>query len=133
MAAWLLGVTRILYWVAVVVAEMLVVSVMAGVSEAGLLTEPWTTVPASLVISTRLRPAEVPAASVTVTAVMASVPLLVWTVNASAMVAAPPGARLTLPGSVPVASVVVGAAGVAGDPVGTTPPETKLPLVSRVR
>src|SRR5580765_6973593 len=102
MAAWLLGVTRILYWVAVVVAEMLVVSVMAGVSEAGLLTEPWTTVPASLVISTRLSPAEVPAASVTVTAV----PLAVWTANASAMVAAPPGARLALPGSVPVASVV---------------------------
>ena len=43
-----------------------------------------------------------PGASVTVTAVMASVPLLVRKVNASAMVAAPPGAMVALGGSVPL-------------------------------
>ncbi len=98
--------TRILYWVAVVVAVMFVVSAIAGVSLAGLATEPYTTVPASLVISTRLRPPEVPAARVTVAAVMTSVPTPVWNVNASAMVAAPPGAILAFAGSVPLASVV---------------------------
>ena len=58
-------------------------------------------------------------ASVTVTAVIVSVPLPVWNVNASAIVAAPEGAIVTLPGSVPVASVVT--FGVIGEPVGTTP------------
>ena len=106
MFVWLFGVTRTLYCVAVVVAVMLVVRAMAGVSLAGLLTDPCTTVPASLVISTRLNPPDVPAASVTVTVVIVSVPTLVWNVNASAMVAAPPGARLALPGSVPLPSVV---------------------------
>ena len=60
-------------------------------------------------ISTSERLADVPVASVTVTAVIVSVPLLVWNVNASAMVAAPPGASVVLPGSVPLPNVTIGA------------------------
>ena len=58
---------------------------------------------ASLVISTKLNPPEAPVASPTTTAVIVSVPVLVWKVNASAMVAAPPGARVAFAGSVRVA------------------------------
>ena len=75
--------------------------------------------PASLVISMSETPARVPGAIVTVTAVIASVPLPVWKVNASAIVAAPPGAMVALAGSVPLPSVVT--FGVTGEPVGTTP------------
>ena len=60
-----------------------------------------------------------PGAIEIVTAVMASVPLLVWKVNASAGVAAPPGAMVALGGSVPLPSVVT--FGVTGEPVGTAP------------
>ena len=70
-------------------------------------------------ISTRLSPPEVPAARVTVTAVMESVPLAVWNAKVSAMVAAPPGARDELLGSMLVLSVV--RFGVTGDPVGVAP------------
>src|SRR6185295_4010925 len=119
MLMWLFGVTRILYCVAVVVAVIFVDRAIAGVSLAGFATDPWTTVPASLVISTKLNPPDVPAARVTLTAVIVSVPLTVANVNASAIVAAPPGAREALPGSVPLASVVT--FGVTGEPVGTTP------------
>ncbi len=41
MFAWVLGVTRILYCVAVVVAVMFVASAIAGVSLAGLATDPY--------------------------------------------------------------------------------------------
>ena len=75
--------------------------------------------PASLVISTSETPADVPGASVTVTAVIASVPPPVWKVNASAIVAAPPGAMVALAGSMPLPSVV--RFGVTGEPVGTAP------------
>src|SRR5437899_9935027 len=92
MFAWLLGVIRILYVVAVVVTEMFVLSVMGTVSEPGLVAVPMTTLLLS-VIWTRLIPAQVPAASVTVAAVTVSVPLLVWSVKASTSVAAAPGAR----------------------------------------
>jgi hypothetical protein len=51
--------------------------------------------------------ANVPGASVTVTAVTVSVPPSVWKVNAPAVVAAPPGATVVLPGSAPVPSVVM--------------------------
>ena len=64
----------------------------------------------------------------TVIAVMVSVPLPVWKVNASAIVADAPGASVVFDGSVPVASVVT--SGVTGEPVGTTPVAEKLPLVS---
>ena len=50
--------------------------------------------------------ANVPGASVTVTAVTVSVEPSVWKVNASAVVAAPPGATVVLAGSAPVPSVV---------------------------
>ena len=82
-------------------------SVIAGVSLPGLTTDPYTVEPAVSVISTRLNPPDVPDASETVTVVMLSVLLAVWKVKASAMVAAPPGARVVLPGSVPFPSVVV--------------------------
>ena len=94
-------------------------SVSAGVSLPGFVTDPYTVEPALSVISTRLSPPDVPAASVTVIAVIVSVPLAVWNVNASAIVAAPPGARLAFDGSVPVANVVM--FGVTGDPVGVAP------------
>ena len=108
-----------MYVVSVVVAVMLVDSVIAGVSLPGFATDPYTVAPVVSVISTRLSPADVPVAKVTVTAVIVSVPLPVWNVNASTMVAAPPGARLALLGSVPVASVVT--FGDTGDPVGVAP------------
>ena len=75
--------------------------------------------PAASVISTRETPADVPDARLTVTAVMVSVPLPVWKVNASAIVAAPPGLMVALPGSAPLPSVVT--FGVTGEPTGTTP------------
>ena len=84
-----------------------------------MLADPYTVDPALSVISTRLNPPDVPAARLTVAAVIVSVPLAVWNVNASAIVAAPPGASVALDGSVPVASVV--ALGVTGDPVGVAP------------
>jgi hypothetical protein len=52
----------------------------------------------------------VPAASLTVTAVIVSVPPSVWNVNAPAIVAALPGAIVVLAGSAPVPSVVIFAA-----------------------
>ena len=119
MFACVLGVTRILYAVSVVVAVIAVESVTLGVSLPGFATDPYTVAPALSVISTRLSPPDVPAARVTVTAVMESVPLAVWNAKVSAMVAAPPGARFALLGSVPVASVVT--FGVTGDPVGVAP------------
>ena len=64
-----------MYVVRVVVAVMVVVSVIEGVSLPGLLTDPYTVAPVVSVISTRLSPPDVPAASVTVTAVTVSVPL----------------------------------------------------------
>ena len=76
-------------------------------------------VPATSVISTRDTAADVPDARVTVMAVMASVPLAVWKANASAIVAAPPGAIVALLTGVPSPSVVT--VGVTGEPVGTTP------------
>ena len=108
-----------MYVVAVVVAVMFIVSVIAGVSEPGFATVPYTVDPALSVISTKLRPPDVPVASVTVTAVIVSVPLPVWNVNASAIVADALGAIVALLGSVPVANVVT--FGVTGEPVGTTP------------
>ena len=85
----------------------------------GFVTDPYTVLPALSVISARLSPADVPLASVTVTAVIVSVPLPVWNVNASAMVAAPPGASDALEGSLPVASVVT--LGDTGEPLGVAP------------
>src|SRR5437899_12899999 len=92
MFAWLLGVIRILYVVAVVVTEMFVLSVMGTVFAPGSVAVPKTTLLLS-VIWTRLIPAQVPAASVTVAAVTVSVPPLVWSVKASTSVATAPGAR----------------------------------------
>src|SRR3989304_5865390 len=93
MLACVLGVILILYWGAVVVTGIGVVRVIEGVSVAGFATDPYTVLPASSVISTKLRPPDVPAASVTVTAVTESVPALVANVKASAIVADPPGGR----------------------------------------
>ena len=107
MLAWLFGVIRILYWVSVVVALIGVVSVIAGASLPGFATEPYTVDPALSVISTRLNPPEVPAASATVIAVTDSAPESVMKVKESLMVADPPGARLELPGSVPLPRVFV--------------------------
>ena len=72
--AWVLGVIRTLYCVEVVVAVMFVPSVMATVSDAGFVTEPYTVLPASFVIATRLNPAAEPADNDTVTPVTVSVP-----------------------------------------------------------
>src|SRR6185295_14101762 len=105
MLAWLFGVIRILYCVDDVVEVMLVERLTEGVSLPGFEEEPWTVEPASFVISTRLRPPEVPEASVTVIAVIVSVPLAVWNVKASTIVAAPPGARLASARSPPMPSV----------------------------
>src|SRR6266446_9294485 len=105
MFAWVLGVIRTLYVVADVVAVMFVLSVMETVSEPGSVAVPMTTLLLS-VIWTRLIPARVPAASVTVAAVTVSVPLLVWSVKASTSVAAAPGAMVVFPGLVPSAIVV---------------------------
>src|SRR5437899_276642 len=106
MFAWLLGVIRILYVVAVVVTEMFVLSVMGTVFGPGSVAVPMTPLLLS-VIWTRLIPAQVPAASVTVAAVTVSVPPLVWSVKASTSVAAAPGAMVVFPGLVPSAIVVV--------------------------
>ena len=108
-----------MYVVAVVVAVMVDEKVIAGVSLPGFVADPYTVDPAVSVISTRLKPADVPVASVTVTAVIVSVPLDVWSVKASAIVATPLGASVAFEGSVPVAKVV--RLGVTGEPVGTTP------------
>jgi hypothetical protein len=62
----------------------------------------------------------VPLAKVTVRAVTESVPPLVTKVNASRSVMEELGATVELDGLEPLANVVVGA-GVAGEPVGTTP------------
>src|SRR5437899_9680763 len=105
MFAWLLGVIRILYVVAVVVTEMFVLSGIETMSEIGSVAVPMTTLLLS-VIWTRLIPARVPAASVTVAAVTVSVPPLVWSVKASTSVAAAPGAMVVFPGLVPSAIVV---------------------------
>src|SRR5881396_1081655 len=108
MFAWVLGVIRTLYVVADVVAVMFVLSVMETVSEPGSVAVPMTTLLLS-VIWTRLIPAQVPAASVTVAAVTVSVPPLVWSVKASTSVAAAvPGAMVVGPGFVPSAIVVTG-------------------------
>src|SRR5437016_778504 len=85
---------------------MFVLSVMGTVSEPGSVAVPMTTLLLS-VIWTRLIRAEVPAASVTVAAVTVSVPLLVWSVKASTLVAAAPGATVVFPGFVPSAIVVM--------------------------
>src|SRR5438876_11745461 len=84
---------------------MFVLSVMGTVFEPGSVAVPMTTLLLSL-IWTRLSPAAVPAASVTVAAVTVSVPLLVWSVKASTSVAAAPGAMAVFPGLVPSAIVV---------------------------
>src|SRR3569832_2060384 len=106
--AWVLGVMRILYVVVVVVAvKVLVLSVMVGVLVAGLVTEPYTVVPALLVISILLMPTSVPVARVTVTLETLSLLPSVTKVKASAMVAAPDGARVVPAGSLPLPSVVV--------------------------
>src|SRR5881296_237652 len=106
MFAWVLGVIRTLYVVADVVAVMFVLSVMETMSEIGSVAVPMTTLLLS-VIWTRLIPAQVPAASVTVAAVTVSVPPLVWSVKASTSVAAAvPGAMVVFPGLVPSAIVV---------------------------
>ena len=80
-------------------------SVMGTVFAPGSVAVPKTTLLLS-VIWTRLIPAEVPAASVTVAAVTVSVPLLVWSVKASTLVAAAPGAMVVFPGFVPSAIMV---------------------------
>ena len=113
------GVTRILYVVAVVVAVMFDDSEIAGVSLAGFEDDPYAVAPVLSVISTRPTPADAPVPNDTVIAVIVSVPIAVWNVKASAIVAAPPGASVTFDGSVPVASVVSGS--VTGEPVGVTP------------
>jgi hypothetical protein len=64
---------------------------------------------ASSVIWSCNKLANVPGASVTVTALTVSVKPSVWKVNAPAVVAALPGATIALAGSVPVPSVVINA------------------------
>src|SRR5438132_952253 len=88
---------------------MFVLSVMGTVFEPGSVAVPMTTLLLS-VSWTRLIPAQVPAASVTVAAVTVSVPLLVWSVKASTSVATAPGARgqVGQVGLVPSAIVVTG-------------------------
>src|SRR5712691_1474433 len=110
MFAWVLGVIRRLNVLVLVVTERLI-PVKDTTSDAGLVTEPYTVPPLLFVISTRLSPAEVPAASVTVAAVTVSL-TLPTSVKASTLVAAPPGARVTFEGLVASPSVVV-LAGVA--------------------
>src|SRR5712691_9435475 len=105
MFAWVLGVIRTLNVVVLVVTGRLI-PVTDTTSDAGLVTDPYTVDPPLFVISTRLSPAEVPAASVTVAAVTVSVPLLVTSVKASTLVAAPSGARVVFPGLVPSPIVV---------------------------
>src|SRR5712691_6897316 len=106
MFAWVLGVIRRLNVVVLVVTGRLI-PVTDTTSDAGLVADPYTVDPPLFVISTRLSPAEVPAASVTVAAVTVSLPLLVTSVKASTMVAAPPGAREAFEGSVVSPSVVM--------------------------
>ena len=83
------GVTRS-QMVADVVAVMFVVGWSACRSTDSSRT-PYTVEPRYVVISTRLRPADTLVPSDSVTAVIVSVPVPVWNVNASAIVAAPPG------------------------------------------
>src|SRR2546422_395835 len=74
MFAWVLGVIRTLN-VLMLVKTGRLIPVKDTTSDAGLVTEPYVVDPLLLVISTRLSPAEVPAASVTVAAVIVSLTL----------------------------------------------------------
>src|SRR3989344_9709137 len=65
--------------------------------------------PLSLVTRASLKDAAVPAAKVTVSAVIESLPESVWKVNESRSLIASLGAKVLLPGSVPFASEVVAA------------------------
>src|SRR2546422_9759528 len=105
MFAWVLGVIRTLN-VLMLVKTGRLIPVKDTTSDAGLVTEPYVVDPLLLVISTRLSPAEVPAASVTVAAVIVSL-TLPTSVKASTLVAAPPGARVTFEGLVVSPSVVI--------------------------
>ena len=92
------------------------------VSAAGLETaEKYNMEPLLLVILISEIPAYVSAASVTVRAVMESSPPLVWRVNVFKSIIPDPGVRVVSEGLVPLPRVVRIAAGVAGEPVGTTP------------
>ena len=120
MLAWVFGVILTLNCTEPVVTGTGVPPEKLIVSLAGLETaEKYRTAPLSEVILTSLKPAWVPAAKVTVKAVMLSVPETVCTVKASKSVIADSGATVLLPGSVPSPKVVT--FGVTGDPVGTTP------------
>jgi len=97
-----------------VVSTIFVVKLIDGVSVAGFATDPYTVVPALSVISTKLRAPDVPAASVTVTAVTSGeAPGFILNEKKSTYVAAPPGAIVTLAGSETLARVVVGGDGVS--------------------
>ncbi len=102
--------------VKVISTGMLIVSgLKETVSLAGSAADPYTVRPSLLVISTRLIPPEVLAASVTVAAVTVSVPLSVWSVKVSSSVATAPGAIGALAGLVPSAIVVVSPQAVGGE------------------
>ena len=81
------------------------VKVILGVRSAGA-TEPYIVKPSLLVIETVAMLLN-PPIKVTVAAVTASGPELVCRVKVSRSVMAPPGARVALPGSVPLPTVVV--------------------------
>src|SRR5512133_2919788 len=97
---------------------MLDASVITTVFDVGAM-EPYTAVPASLVISTRPTLLNAPVGpNVTVTPETVSVTLLLsFSVNASSIVAAAPGPTVASPGSVPIPTVIL--SGAATAPPGT--------------
>ena len=103
--------------------SVFVFKVIDVVAFVGLATEPWTTLPASLVISMSAVPVAAEALPrLTMREEMTSVPEVVWKVKAPEVVAEDPGAMVVLEGSEPEVMVVNGA-GVAGEPLGTMPTE----------
>ena len=84
------------------------VTEMVGVSVVGLATDPYTTVPVSLVISTSEVDVAVDDAKVSVSEVTVSDPMSVCSVKVSEVVADPPGKSVVDAVSLPVPNVVTG-------------------------
>jgi hypothetical protein len=95
-----------LYWLVVDVAVIEVVRVISVVEPVGLVEEPYTVVPSSLVTSSLL--VEEASERRMVRAVMVSEPDDVLNMKESTLVAEPPGAIVTFDGSTPVERLVIG-------------------------
>jgi hypothetical protein len=98
--------------------SVLLLKIIVGVSVVGLVVEPYTIVPALLVISTSDVEVAVLEANTKVIDWITSVPESVWNVKVSDVVAVVPGRIVEDAVSVPVVNVVTlfGVTGASGDP-----------------